>query len=82
MIDKTTDSNYTYKRKTSIDNNTLKFSYEYDLTKEIVDADVADMILYTCQSDIDLQKILERYDEVTLDILVEIVNEYRLSLLK
>jgi len=77
----TVDLNYSYQRKTTIKNNILNFSYEYDLNKKILDADIADMILYTCQRDINLQKIMEKHDLEDIDEVLEVVNEYRLFLI-
>ncbi|CCV63771.1 hypothetical protein BN85401940 [Alteracholeplasma palmae J233] len=84
MAYKTTDLNYSYNRKTYIHNDQLVFTYSYDLNKEIIEAGIADMILYTCQSDVNLQRILnahESEEEMSFDMLLAIANEYRLFLL-
>lgn len=59
MSNKTTDLNYSYNRITNIKNNKLTFYCEFDLRNEIIDADIADMILYICQRDFNLQDILK-----------------------
>lgn len=82
--EKTTDLLYTYKRKTSIENGVLKFTFEHDLNDEITEADLADMLIYCCQRDTRMQKILLKRklgEQSTLAEVLAAANEYRKILL-
>lgn len=82
MIEKNkTDLLYTYKRKTETESGILRFSFECNLNDEIIEADLADMIIYVCQRDLRLQKLLQKINNCSVDDLLAIANMYRKILL-
>lgn len=70
----------TYKKKTEIKNSVLTISYSLDLTKEIVNLEVADTLVFLQQDEEKMQELFPKYlvdDELSEENLLKLANEYR-----